>query len=297
MLVTPVMVCPLSPVFGSPATDTANTGLSTSAGENLSLAGSGATLMNQLGIRFDRTTIEAVTRKLAASYTVEASMDVKTMQGIDLEKEMLAALQYEIIAEQDRELMYRLRSSATNVSLGGRVIPVIDCISSASGITQTWGGQGERFANIAAAIQKQANDIATSTNQGAGNFVIVSPAIATALQLLPTFKASGLDGAKVNATTIGCSIGTLFGTIDVYRDRYARNDYALVGFKGTRPTETGVIFCPYVMGLTSRAVEQDMFQPRVSVMNRYAIVDNLLGTGRYYRLLNFTNVDKILAGY
>lgn len=281
--------------------DTTGTGFATSAGENLSLAGStpGVDQMRQIGLRIDRKAIDAVTRKLGASYTLEAAQDIKVMHGIDIEREMVQYLQYEITAELDRELIYNMKKVSVDTSVvdgvpnGGLVIPAIDVTSSAV-FNQQWGGTGERFMNIVAAIIHQANQLAITTRRGAGNFVIVSPAIATALQ------GAGHQfvqyTAKVNATTTSAPIGKLNGTIEVYRDQYANNDYALVGYKGSGISDAGILFCPYMMGLTMRAIDPNDFYPRVGVMSRYSIVTNMLGAGRYYRLLNFTNVGNIIAG-
>ena len=282
---------PFGPVAG--ISDTSGTGLATSAGENLSIGGG---TMRQLSMRIERKAIEAQTRKLAASYTLESAQDIKAMYGLDVEREMINYLQYEITAELDRELIYAMKRVATNPDprYGGAVFQNIDVLSSASGITQTWGGQGEKFMNIVSAIINQANNLAITTRRGAGNFVVVSPRIATALQ------GAGHQfiqyTAKVNATVTSAPIGKLNGTIEVYRDQYATTDYALVGYKGATISDAGIIFAPYIMGLTMRAVEPNSFYPSIGTMSRYAVVDNLLGAGRYYRLINFTNVGALIAG-
>jgi hypothetical protein len=92
------------------------------------------------------------------------------------------------------------------------------------------------------------------------------------------------------------AIGKLNGTLEVYRDQYAHTDYALVGYKGPGISDAGIIFSPYIMGLTNRAISPNDFTPRVGVMSRYAVVSNLLGAGRYYRLIPFYNVNKLIAG-
>jgi hypothetical protein len=147
---------------------------------------------------------------------------------------------------------------------------------------------------VVANILHQANVIAIKTRRGPGNFVVVSPSIATALQGAghPFVQYT----ANVTATnTILAPIGKLNGTLDVYRDAYARTDYALVGYKGPGISDVGIIFSPYIMGLTNRAVDPTDFSPRIGVMARYAITDNLLGSGRYYRLIPFINVNQLIA--
>lgn len=281
-------------VFG-----TSGTGLLTSAGEQLQISNSrtenpaanpAEPEWNQLGLRIDQQAIEALTRKLAASFSLEAAQDIKAMHGIDIEREMVNVLQYEITAELDRELLSSLKRVATDPSKEGTIVPAIDV--TAGDDYGRWNG--ERFMSIISAIIYQANQIAITTRRGPGNFVIVSPDIATALQ------AAGHQFVNyeqnVNPTTTMAAIGKLNGTLDVYRDQYARSSYALVGYKGPGVSDAGVIFSPYIMGLQNRAISPDDFSPRIGVMSRYAITDSLLGAGRYYRLIPFMNVNKLIPG-
>jgi len=280
--------------------DTSATGEVTSAAEAWTLANNCDTSESanscgdwpQLKMQIDQLAITAKTRKLAASFSLEAAQDVKAMHGIDIEREMVQFLQYEITAEMDRELIYRMKSAAVNTSNGGEVIGAIDLTGNDTGIDGRWSG--EKYMNIISAIVYQANKIAVTTRRGPGNFVIVSPAIATALQ------AAGHQfvayNQNVNATQVMAAIGKLNGTLDVYRDQYARSEYAMIGYKGPGISDCGLIFSPYIMGLTNRAIHPSDFTPRVGVMSRYAITDTLLGSGRYYRLLPFFNVNRLIPG-
>lgn len=281
--------------------DTSGRGAKTSAAEawtiqnpcdiNTSSATNGCGLWPQLEMKIDQTAIEAKSRKLAASFSLEAAQDIRAMHGIDVEREMVNVLQYEITAELDRELLYRMKLAATTTSNGGATISAIDVTPSTSGYGR-WSG--ESYMAIIAAIMEQANRIAVSTRRGPGNFVVVSPSIATALQ------AAGHQFVQykqdVNPTTVMSQIGKLNGVLDVYRDSYARTSYALVGYKGPGISDSGLIFSPYIMGLTNRAIHPSDFTPRVGVMARYAITDTLLGSGRYYRLIPFYNLQTIIPG-
>lgn len=296
----------LSQLYGSGALsavnagiyDTTGTGYATSAGEALQIFGgcpmnpcSAESEYRQGGLRIDRVAIEAETRKIATSFSLEAAQDIKAMHGVDIEREMVNVLHYEITAELDRQLLYRMKLASVNTSNGGSLITSINCATGGD-IDGRWSG--EKYMNIVASIIHQANIIATKTRRGPGNFVVVSPSIATCLQ------ASGHQfvnyNSKVNSTTVLAYIGKLNGNIDVYRDQYARTDYALVGYKGDGVSDAGIIFSPYIIGLQNRAVSPDDFSPRIGVMSRYAITDSLLGSGRYYRLLSFYNVGSIIAG-
>jgi hypothetical protein len=282
--------------------DTSGAGASTSAAEKWTLdnlcnasvesAVAGCGDWPQLKMRIDQKAITAITRKLAASFSLEAAQDIKAMHGIEIEREMVNFLQYEITAELDREILYNLKSAAVDTANGGAVISAIDLTGNGTGIDGRWAG--EKYMNIISSIIHQANIIATKTRRGSGNFVVVSPAIASALQ------AAGHQfvqySSNVNPSTVMASIGKLNGQLEVYRDQYARADYALVGYKGAGINDAGIIFSPYIMGLTNRAISPADFTPRVGAMARYAITSNLLGAGRYYRLIPFYNVNKIIPG-
>lgn len=278
--------------------DTSGKGLPTSAGENLLIGGNtpGVDKYQELGIRIDQVAITAATRKLAASFSLEAAQDIKAMHGVDVEREMVNYLQYEITAELDRELIYRMKKVATDASKGGRIISAIDCTIDQIGAGAEMKGrwEAEQYMNVVATIMNQVNEIAITTRRGPGNFVIVSPRIATALQ------AAGHQfvqyESNVNPGTTMAAIGKLNGTVEVYRDTYASTDYALVGYKGPGISDAGLIFSPYIMGLTNRAIHPDDFTPRIGTMSRYAITDSLLGAGRYYRLIPFYNVDQMVHG-
>lgn len=291
---TPSSLSALSATQGSAGFyDTSATGSVTSAAEAWQIAGtSGSPEWPQIKLKIDQLAIEAKTRKLAASFSLEAAQDIRAMQGIDIEREMVNILQYEITAELDREILAAMKTAAVNTASGGEVITPIDLTGNGTGIDGRWSG--EKYMNIVASIQYYVNKIATTTRRGAGNFVVVSSAITTALQ------AAGHQFVNytqnVNPATTMCSIGKLNGTIEVYRDQYARTEYALVGYKGPTIADAGVIFSPYIMGLTNRAISPDDFSPRVGVMSRYSLVNNLLGAGRYYRLLPFYNTSKLIAG-
>lgn len=270
----------------SGAADSGTGILPISAGEALQLNPGNGT-MPELKLKLERKAIEATTRKLAASWSLEASQDIGAMHGIDMEREMVNVLQYEVLAELDRELVSKLRAVAEDVTKGGEVVPTV----SVSGSDGRWSQ--EKFAVITNTIIAKANDIAKYTRRGAGNFAIVSPDVATALQ------ASGAvftkNESNINATGTMVNVGTLNGTITVYRDSYATDSYALVGYKGPGVSDGGVIYSPYIMGLQSRAIAEEDFSPRIGVMSRYAITDSLLGAGRYYRLIKYSDLSSVIG--
>ena len=271
---------------GVSGTADAGTGVATSVGEAFQLD-PGTGNMPQLVLKLERTAIEAKTRKLAASFSLEAAQDIKATHDIDIEREMVNILQYEVLAELERELVGRLKTIAVDTSSGGEAAKTVN-------VTATDGRwQQEKFAAVTNTIVATANKIAISTRRGAGNFVIVSPQVATALQA--TGAAFTPHTHNVNPTNIMAMVGTINGTITVYRDSYATSDFALVGFKGPGISDGGLIFSPYVTGLISKTIADADFSPRIGVMSRYALTETLLGAGRYYRLINYTNLATTIG--
>lgn len=269
--------------------DTSATGIAATSAEDWEIKPGGT--YPELKIKTDKKTIEAKTRKLATSYSLESAQDLKTMLGIDIEREMVDTLQYELIAELDREILYRMKKAAVTTSLDGSLITAVNV--SGTAIDGRWSQ--EKFSNILNAISYQKNRIATLTRQGAGNFACVSPAVATALESAPPGVFTRND-AKIAQRAGVAEIGSIMGgSVAVHRDSHARTDYALVGYKGPTPKETGIVYCPYLLGITNRAMAQEDFSPRIGTMMRYDIVDNMLGSGRYYRLIPFTNMSEIIV--
>lgn len=239
----------------------------------------------ELGLMFSRQSIVAKTRKLAASFSLESAEDIKRMQGVEMMQEMVNVLQYEMTAEIDRETIARCKSICK---------PIVCTAGKADAVQDGWVGRWsqERYSRIVGIIVKTANDIATATRRAAANIAVVSPDMASVLQQAAPFfnKVTG----EVNGSTATPEIGTLNGSIKVYRDNYAVNAFTgidngevLLAYKGTGVSDCGVVFCPYVTGVVNQAIDPNDFSPRVGVMSRYAFANNMLGADNYYRLLKF----------
>lgn len=264
---------------GQSGTADTGTGVATSAGEAFGFQDAN-NMMPELQMKIDKVAIEAKTRKLGASYSLESAQDIKSMHGVDMEREMVNTLQYEIQAELDRELMYKIKAVANS--------------STAFDISATDGRwHQERIAGLVNRIVKECNDIATRTRRGAGNFIVVSTEVASALQSLQggLFTA---NPANVNPSNTYAELGTLQGTIKVYRDTYNTDNQIVAGYKGPGVSDCGVIYSPYIMGLFNRAISEQDFSPRIGVMSRYALTNNLLGASRYYAKFNVSNMSYVL---
>ncbi len=275
---------------GTSGTADQGTGVSLSVAEAWTIgAATDLNSMPEIYFNMDSTAVTALTRKVASTISIEAMMDVKAMQNIDVKRELTERLHAEISAEVDRELLQSMKTQAITTANGG-VAAYTFQTSAADG---RWSA--EKCGNVANSIIAIANSIRLSTREAAANFVIVSPTIASVLQAVPViFTAHDLmvDGIGATNTAVALSeIGVLNRQIRVFVDQYATSDYALLGYKGPNSRSTGVIFSPYVMGLTSEVVDPGNFGARIGAMNRYAITNSLLGAGRYYRQINFIGIS------
>lgn len=280
-----------------------NSGTDAGAAESWAIGATGTEKYPGLKMDVVSQSVVAKSRKLAASFSLEIAQDLQAVHGIEIQREMVSALQYEVQAEMDRELLQSCKTAAVNTGTGP-----MGAIGGEAAVTATLEVSGnnygrwnqEKYNSVVNKIVYTANRIATSTRRGAGNFVVVSPRVATALQAAGNqFVANkSANLASVGATNALVEVGTINGGITVYRDSYAPQgageDYALVGYKGPGISDTGVIFSPYIMNLMSQATDGNTFAPRVGVMSRYAISNNLLGAGRYYRMINFSDLSSLI---
>jgi hypothetical protein len=275
----------------------AGTGVDTQSAEGWKITGptfgsddpSVSRKMPELGLMLSRQSIVAKTRKLAASFSLESAADIKAMQGIEMMTEMINVLQQEMTAEMDRETIGRCKSLCTP-----RVYNKADQTLATNDSFIGTNSQ-ERFGLIITHIMKGVNDIRTATRRGAANIAVVSPDVATVLQVAnPWFTKVAHE---VNGSAVTPEMGTLNGVVKVFCDQYAVDEFGqhdngevLLAFKGSSLYDAGVIFCPYVTGVVNQAIDPNDFSPRVGIMTRYGFAHNMLGAENYYRLLKFNGL-------
>ena len=278
---------------------------STGEGENLSLyvddvngtrdvAMGGA--IKTASIKVIKGSVIVGTRAIKTHYTLELQQDLAAVHGQDIEALMLEALQYEIQQEIDREILAALKYVAKNKNLGGGDVVSVDL----STVNGEWDGQ-KIAGGVANTILAVAQQIAVATRMGSGNFAICSPDVVAMLSTLNTgiYNPGPYMGAALQTEAQGtvAQVGSLLnGQIAVYRDIYANESYALVGYKGARQGESGIIFMPYIPYIFTKTAGQEDGSPRLIVKSRYAIVANLLGSGQFYRMVKFTGITGVIRG-
>lgn len=261
----------------------------TATGETL-----GQNTMASIRTSMERASVEAVTRKLKAEFTLEMAQDLKAVHGMDAEAELMNVLQYEIAGEIDRDIINKINENATSTTnwlYGTTAAAALATPGTADG---QW--EQERFRTLYTKVVKEANRIATTTKRGAGNFLLASPNVVTALSGLNNFMYSGVAGALSVGTAGVQKVGTLDGRFTVYSDTLAASDYGTVGFKGAGTMDAGIIYCPYVPVQIQKITHEYTFQPAIGAMTRDAILYSLNGTANYYRTFTATFTGSQLVG-
>ena len=260
----------------------------------------------QMVVSFEKTAVEAGTRRLAARWSVELEQDLKNMNGIDIDTELTNAMSYEIQAEIDREMLMRMVQVAANAGAGKGV-------STWSPASADGRWMAERNRDLYAKIIVEANRIAIRNRRGAANFLVATPRVCAILEMLPEFQWMQVQGS-VNTQPVGIArVGNLGGRFNVYRDTRTeaqhssfggtdRNDstrmeYILLGYKGPEFYDTGIIYCPYIPVMVQRTVGPNDFAPRVGLLTRYGVVDNIFGADLYYHVIVIKNLgDSFTPG-
>jgi hypothetical protein len=254
----------------------------------------------QMVVSFEKTAVEAGTRRLAARWSVELEQDLKNMNGIDIDTELTNAMSYEIQAEIDREMLMRMVQVAINAGAKG--------VSTWSPASADGRWMAERNRDLYAKIIVEANRIAIRNRRGAANFLVATPRVCAILEMLPEFQWMQVQG-NVNTQPVGIArVGNLGGRFNVYRDtrteaqveggeRATRLEYVLLGYKGPEFYDTGIIYCPYIPVMVQRTVGPNDFAPRVGLLTRYGVVDNIFGADLYYHVIVIKNLgDSFTPG-
>ena len=253
---------------------------------------------------FEKKSVEAGTRRIGTSWTLELEQDIRNMNGIDVESEITSMMSYELQAEIDREMIIRMLYAA----LSANEYSYWD----GSKADARWMGERDRV--FYQFILQQSNRMAIRNRRGPANFIIATPDVCTLLETLPQYALMEVSG-QINTAASGIAkVGTIGnGRFTVYRDsrtpvqnsNWANTgwdkqgqytvggqkrgagipDFALLGYKGAEYWDAGILFCPYIPIMLQRVVDPVSMEPNVGLMTRYGVVDNLFGSHLYYHVI------------
>jgi len=262
----------------------------------------------QVTVSFEKTAVEALTRRLAAKWSVELEQDLKNMNGIDIDSELTNAMSYEIQAEIDREMIARMIQICLNAGPDKGY-------STWSAVSADARWSGERARDFYNRVVVEANRVAIRNRRGAANFIIATPRICALLETLPNFTWMPVNG-NVNTAPVGIAkVGSVGGRFQIYRDtrteaqmdrgyldtnqggsyrtpRAKTVDYALLGYKGTDYYDSGILYCPYIPVMVQRTIGPNDFAPRVGLLTRYGVVDHIFGASLYYHMIICTGLGQ-----
>jgi hypothetical protein len=228
----------------------------------------------ELNVELRSVPIVAKTRKLKAQWTPEFAQDLNAYHSIDAEAELTSMLSEYISQEIDLEILDMLMENAlTEGYWSARIGFSWNGNSfSSSGVNAAIERytQQQWFQTLGTAIQRVSNQIHTKTMRGGANFMVVSPDVATILESIPGFAASGTGNEMQFAMGVS-QVGSFANRYTVYKNPYMQENVILMGFKGSQFLETGAVYAPYIpLIMTPLVYDPKNFQPRKGVMTRYA---------------------------
>ena len=318
----------VDPFFGYSTTNIPTSASGLTVGSPLTTAFGEANAPAEMAFSIERVGVQAATRMLAASYSVELAQDLKAVHGLDAETELANILSTEILAEINREVVRTVYRTArlgaqqsdlyyktvvgglTTAGDGTKYGGVYDLIQDSDG---RWSA--EKFRGLMFQIERECNQIAKDTRRGKGNFIICSADVASALAMGGFLNISPALNVSLDVDDTGNTFaGTLNGKIKVYIDPYidttatSSSNFVCVGYKGTSPYDAGIFYCPYVPLQMMRAVDQSTFQPKMAFKTRYGMVANPFAEGSvaglgglktrsnvYYRIFRVDNLHGVAS--
>lgn len=260
----------------------AGTGLPTAQGEG--------DIAAQMGLKVEKINVEAKTRALKASFSMELMQDLQAVHGLNAEQELINILSNEYISELNREVLRTIYSQARfGAAVDTSQVGVFDLQSDADG---RWSA--ERFKGLHFAIERDANGIAKDTRRGKANVLICSADVASALSMANILSTSNLDVSVNSDWTVNTYVGNI-GNIRVHVDPYADQNFYCLGYKGTSSWDAGYFYTPFVSMQLQKTLDQNSFQPLMGLRARYGLIHNPFVSGQvrendYYRIAEVRNI-------
>ncbi|HET8687241.1 MAG TPA: hypothetical protein VFM18_11355, partial [Methanosarcina sp.] len=240
----------------------------TATGEALGTSGNPA--IPEMAMTFESKTVTAQTRALKAEYTQELVQDLRAIHGLDAEQELIDILSTEIIAEQNREIVRTILTSAKPGAQFATVPGIFDLDTDAGG---RWSA--EKIKGFMFGLERDANQISKETRLVRGNIIICSSDVASALAMGGALDfAPAIQSSEIIDETQVTFAGILNGRFRIYVDPFLgsnNENWACVIGKGQDAYTAGLYYCPYQALQLQRAVDPNSFQPKIAFKTRYGI--------------------------
>lgn len=262
----------------------------------------------EINISISSLPVQAVTRKLKATWTPELAQDISAYHAVDAEVELTQMLSDIIATEIDREILSALLNGAkvkaawsrfpgryVQLNANGTIDGIADPANVRSVNKGFTGTNIDWYQTLMETINAVSAEIYKRNLRGGANWIVTSPEIGTILETMGGyFKPTVAGDTALVQFSMGIErIGSLQNRYTVYVDPYFPVDKILVGYKGAGFLDTGFVYAPYVpLVFTPTIFEPNDFTPRKGAMTRYA---SQMVRAEYYGVISVVDLGVVGA--
>jgi hypothetical protein len=229
-------------------------------------------------------TVTTTERKLKIRWTKESEQDMRSYHKIDVESELVKVASMEMNYEIDREVLTFISDSVIS-SLSFTHDWTADAAAAGN---NTSGNFLDRHRALAQKLYQVSAKIAQYNRQGPASWMVVSPQVASVVNMLPDFKGE-ISGGTFNVFEAGQLGSGMKVYVDPNRHGASANE-VLLGYKSSSSTYgAGVVYAPYTNWMSPTVTHPESFNSIRGFFSRYAV--HLVERGQYHyakvQLLNF----------
>ena len=248
-----------------------------------------------MGLSLFSKSVAAQTFQVAAAVTREQVQDLKQF-GVDAVAQVESVLTNELTQSINNLILAKINGLGKE-NAGATVAGVYTSadLDIDLGVAADYLGGETRSSNhrrILTSILAAANYIANKGRRGAGNFCVVGPKVATALQSVAGFVANPMANTLSQAAGAIYPVGSVAG-VNVYTDprqEWGTGEHeVVVGRKGDG-NGPGLVFMPYLMAESVQTIAEGTMAPKVAVKSRFALVEAGFHPETQYATFNVSNL-------
>ena len=226
---------------------------------------------NELCLSLTAATITAVTKKLKAEWSEEASQDLASQYALNLNNEVSRMMGMQIEREINREIITGIDSCATTNTTWTSTQPATP---------NPWANATPRqyAESIFDAISDADTQIFTRVYEH-GNFILYGATFANRLRKLNSFRSLDTTAGMSRVVTGPNLFGVLSEQYRCYHDPFYTADKAIVGHKSGNWLYTGYVYLPYIPLWSTPVIWNTSMCPAKGVMSRYGLYSK---NGNFY---------------
>lgn len=225
--------------------------------------------------------VSTTERKMKISWTKEAEQDMQAYHKINVEQELVKVSSVQTNYEIDREIISKIDDLVIG-NLAAEFEWTNDELNNAK------GNYLDRHRALAQKLYLISTKIAQYNRIAPGDWAVVNPKIAAALQMLPDWKVGEINSNKSTFYNAGL-LGS--GAVSIYVDPNRMKDDITIGYKPKDTTYgAGLVYSPYANWMSSTVINPDNFNSVRGTFSRYAITATPRAEYNYGRL-TITGLD------